>query len=416
MIQASRLTLFAIALLGWLPLLAHAQTPPGPGAKAPPITIDALTNAPDGAQANWDTWSTGTTVIEFWGTWCAPCVAAIPHINELHDHFAPKGVNFLSVTYEAPEITHNFQQRMKLNTWIGHDMDRSMVKDYAVRAWPTTFIVRDGTIVARTHPSQLTKERLAAIVAGDADPDAAQEQQPDNDRRRLGPDGRPILTGGVRPGIDPYSPIEDQPAVQVIVRPAGDQTATGFSGIALTALGADITTIVQRTHNLNAYAIGLDPALADNLANKKFDAIYRVPRDQYDALMPAIRELILAGLGVRLETESREIDAYELRIADTGLKLQDSGMDRQLGISSQTTGTSTTITSASGKMATVAGFISSTVGAPVLNRTEHEGYLFLDLQLPADIDKLRETLLDKAGLVLVPTKHEIEITIIKPAN
>lgn len=412
MIQASRLSLFAIALLGWLPVLAHAQTPPGPGAKAPPITIDALTNAPDSAQVNWEALSSGTTVIEFWGTWCAPCVAAIPHLNELHDEFAPKGVNFLSVTYEAPEITNNFQQRMKLNTWIGHDMDRSMVKDYGVRAWPTTFIVRDGTIVARTHPSQLTKERLAAIVAGDADPNAAQEQQPDNDRRRLGPDGRPILSGGVTPGIDPYSPIEDQPAVQVIVRPAGDESFTGFSGIALTALGADITAIVQRTHNLNAYAVELDPALA----GQKFDAIYRVPRDQYDALMPAIQELILAGLGVRLETETREIDAYELRIADTGLKLQDSGMDRQLGISSQTTGTSTTITSASGKMATVAGFISSTVGAPVLNRTEHEGYLFLDLELPADIDKLRETLLDKAGLILVHTKHEIEFTTIKPAS
>ena len=412
MLRTSRLSLLAITLLGCLPILAYAQTPPGPGDTAPPITIDALTNAPDGGKATWAAWSKGTTVIEFWGTWCGPCVAAIPHLNELHDEFAPKGVNFLSVTYEEPEITNTFQERMKLNTWIGHDMDRSMVKDYGVRAWPTTFIVRDGTIIARTHPNQLTKERLGAIVDGNDDPYAAREQQDDKAPGQFGPDGRPILTRGVRPGIDPYSPIEDQPAVQVIVRPAGDETFTGSSGIALTALGADITTIVQRTYNLNAYAVELDPALA----GQKFDAIYRVPRDQYDTLMPAIRELILAGLGVRLETETREVDAYELRIADTGLKLQDSGMDRQLGISSQTTGTSTTITSASGKMATVAGFISGTVGAAVLNRTEHEGYLFLDLELPADIEKLREALLDQAGLVLVPTKHEIEFTTIKPKN
>lgn len=392
--------------------IAHAQAAPGPGDKAPPITIDALTNAPDGAQANWEAWATGTTVIEFWGTWCGPCVAAIPHINELHDEFAPKGVNFLSVTFEEPTITDRFQERMKLHTWIGHDMDESMVDAYAVRGWPTTFIVRDGTIVARTHPTALTKERLATIVEGNPDPYAAQERQNQKQPGQLGPDGRPILSGGIMPGIDPYSPIEDQPAIQIIVRPAGDRSFTGSSGTALTALGATVSTIVQRTHNLLPYAVEVDPALTE----AKFDVIYRVPRDQYAALIPAVRELITAGLGVRLETEMREVDAYELRIADSGLKLKDSGMDRALGMSTMSNGMSTTITSASASMTSLVGNVAGIMGAPVLDRTEHDGYLFLDLDLTADKAKLPEELLDQAGIILVPTRHEIEFTIIKPAN
>lgn len=412
MIRIQRLALLALTLAACVADAARAQQAPGPGDAAPPITLDALTNAPEGANASWEAWSTGTTVIEFWGTWCGPCVAAIPHINELHDEFAPKGVNFLSVTYEEPAITDSFQERMKLHTWIGHDMDRSMVKDYAVRGWPTTFIVRDGTIVSRTHPTALTKERLATIVEGKPDPYAAREQASDDATGRIGPDGRPILAGRVTPGIDPYSPIEDQPAVQVIVRPAGDRSFTGASGVALTALGSNITTIIQRTYRLNAYAVGVDPALDD----KRFDVIYRVPRDQYNTLMPAVRELIAAGMGVRLESSRREIDAYELRVADSGLRLQDSGIDRQLGVSSRTTGTSTTVTSTSGKMATLAGFVSGALGVPVLDRTEHEGYLFLDLELSTDIDELRTTLLDEAGLILVPTKHEIEFTTIKSAD
>lgn len=412
MSRTHRLALLALSLTACLTSLARAQTPPGPGDKAPPISLDALTNAPDGANASWDTWSTGTTVIEFWGTWCGPCVAAIPHINELHDEFAPKGVNFLSVTYEEPTITDRFQERMKLNTWIGHDMDQSMVKDYAVRGWPTTFIIRDGTIIARTHPTALKKERLAAIVEGKDDPHPDPRSARNAPPGSIGPDGRPIVSGNILPGIDPYSPIEDQPAIQIIVRPAGNRSFTGSSGIALTALGADVSTIVERTYLLNAYAVEVDPALAD----QRFDVIYRVPRDQHAALMPAVRELITVGLGVRLETEMREVDAYELRIADTGLKLQDSGMDRQLGFSSMSNGMSTTITSTSGKLATVAGFVSGMLGAPVLDRTDHEGYLFLDLDLTADKTKLPEELLDQAGLILVPTKHEIEFAIIKPAN
>jgi|GEM_PF-3594138 len=412
MILSQRLALLTYTLTTCLAGIAHGQQAPGPGDKAPPITLDALTNAPDGARADWDAWPTGTTVIEFWGTWCAPCVASIPHINELHDEFAPKGVNFLSVTYEEPAITDRFQERMKLNTWIGHDMDRSMVKDYAIRGWPTTFVVRDGTIVARTHPSALNAERLAAIVQGDEDPYAAREQQDHNDPGQVGPDGRPILSGGVTAGIDPYSPIEDQPAIQVIVRPAGDASMSSASGVAMTALGRTASSIVIPLYNLRGYAVEVDPAVTD----QKFDVIYRIPRDQYAILIPAVRELITTGLGVRLETEMREVDAYELRIVDTGLKLRDSGTDRQLGVSSLTSDTSTTITSASASMATVVGSVAGIMGAPVLDRTDHEGYLFLELKLVADKAKLPGELLEQAGLVLVPTKHEIEFTIIKPAS
>ena len=391
---------------------AFGQAIPGPGDAAPPISIDALTNAPAGTKATWENLSDGTVVIEFWGTWCAPCIAAIPHMNELHDSFAPKGVEFLSVTFEEAAVTDSFQERRKLHSWIGHDMDRSMVKDYAVRTWPTTFVVREGVIVARTHPNDLSKDRLAALVEGRPDPAQPNPESTEVEAASVGPDGRPILSSGVQPGIDPYSPIEDQPAVQVIVRPAGDLSSTGSSGFAMTALGADVANIVRLTHNLSGYAMEVDPAVKGD----KFDVIYRMPRAQYRTLLPVVRELILAGLGVRLETETREVDAFELRIADSGLKLQDSGVDRQLGISSQTTATSTTITSASGKMATLAGFISSIVSAPVLNRTDHEGFLYFELELPTDKQELAEMLLDEAGLILVPTRHEIEFTTITPAE
>ncbi|MGD1915179.1 MAG: TIGR03435 family protein [Phycisphaerales bacterium] len=400
------------ALVACISAVATAQPAPGRGDAAPPISIDALTNASLGDQANWRAWAEGTTVIEFWGAWCAPCVAAIPHLNELHDYFAPKGVNFLSVTFEEPAITDTFQERKKLHTWIGHDMDRSMVEDYGVRSWPTTFVVRDGVIVARTHPNQLSKDRLAALVEGRPDPLQPKPAAETEAEKDLGADGRPVISGGVRPGIDPFTPIEDQPAVQVIVRPAGDYSTTTSSGMAMTALGADVANIVRMTHTLSGYAMEVDPAVPD----QKYDVIYRIPREQYPALMSSVRELILVGLGVRLETENREVDAYELRVAETGLKLQDSGMGRQMGISSQTTESATTIISSSGKMATLAAFISSNVGAPVLNRTDHEGFLFLDLELPRDKGELSKMLRQEAGLVLVPTKHEIEFTTIVPAQ
>lgn len=262
-----------------------ASAPPGPGDAAPPITLNALTNAPDGADTSWDAWGEGTTVIEFWGTWCAPCVAAIPHLNELHDAFAPKGVNFLSVTFEEPQLVDRFRQRMTINTWIGHDMDRAMVQACHVQSWPTTFIVRDGVIIARMHPAALNHDRLAAIVDGKDDPTpAAQHYGPGVVRGAGGPrgsggpgadavfgaDGRPILRDGIRLGFDPYSMLQDEePVVQVIVRKAGDMSMASFGPFFVTALGVNPGSMMAALLDQPPYAVVIDP----EVTTERFDVI-----------------------------------------------------------------------------------------------------------------------------------------------
>ncbi|MCW5757119.1 MAG: TIGR03435 family protein [Phycisphaeraceae bacterium] len=415
-VRTGWLRLFCLALAAIGPMTPGlAQNAPGPGEKAPAITLDALTNAPEGAKANWEALGRGTTVIEFWGTWCGPCVAAIPHINDLHDEFAPKGVHFLSVTYEEPELVDRFRERMPMRTWIGHDMDRDMVRAYGVRGWPTTFVVRDGVIVARTHPSSLSKERLAAMVAGKDDPAAALEQpRAAGHEARVGADGRPAFDGFVTAGIDPYSMLtkpDDQPTFQVIVRKAGDMAMGSTSGSSMTRLGSSIEGIISGLYALPSYAVEID----DTLSEKRFDVIYRVPQEQRQALMPLVREMVAAGLGVRLEKQRRVVDAWELRVAEGGLKLEP-GLDRPSGSSVTSDGTSLTVTSSSAAIANLANTLSHTMRGPVLDRTGLDGSYFLNLTLPMSADDLPKALEEAAGLVLVPTRHEIEFTIIRPAK
>ena len=107
-------------------------------------------------------------MLEFWGTWCGPCVAAIPHLNELAEATEDEDVAFLSVTFEETGIVEDFLEKLPMESWVGHDTDRTMVESFGVRGWPTTFVVRDGMVLERTHPTRLTLEKLRGFAAGDA--------------------------------------------------------------------------------------------------------------------------------------------------------------------------------------------------------------------------------------------------------
>ncbi len=125
-------------------------------------------------------------VVEFWATWCGPCVGGMPHLSELQEKYKDKGVtiigvsdeslpkvvNFLFQTYKHDGKVHNERARYTLTT----DPDQSVKRDYFQAAGqsgiPTAFVVgKDGHIEWIGHPSSMDAA-LEAVVAGTWDRDA----------------------------------------------------------------------------------------------------------------------------------------------------------------------------------------------------------------------------------------------------
>ena len=50
-------------------------------------------------------------VVEFWATWCGPCVASMPHLAELQKTYASKGVQIVSISNEDLETVVKFLDR-----------------------------------------------------------------------------------------------------------------------------------------------------------------------------------------------------------------------------------------------------------------------------------------------------------------
>src|SRR5437899_7740869 len=138
-----------------------------PGMAAPEIAIKKILQAPSDAIANLDNLRGQVVVLEFWATWCAPCLAALPHLNELADKFKDKPVRFIAVTEENEAIVAPFLKRREMKGWVGLDTDQSVTKLYANEIFPTTVVIdRNSKIVEIARPKSVTEQMLNDLLNG----------------------------------------------------------------------------------------------------------------------------------------------------------------------------------------------------------------------------------------------------------
>ncbi len=145
------LVLIAIAMtsLGSL----TAQQAPGIGEPSPAIELSAWINAPDGKAPTTASLKGKLVMLEFWGTWCGPCVRAMPHVQELHDRYSDQGLVVLAISYESTAKMKGFLAKHSYTMPVGSDPKKTVVRAYGVRSWPSTFLIgKDGSLLFKGGP------------------------------------------------------------------------------------------------------------------------------------------------------------------------------------------------------------------------------------------------------------------------
>jgi peroxiredoxin len=126
------------------------------GHEAPSFSLSTL----DSKKINLAMYAGEYVLINFWATWCAPCIEELPDLNKLHDHFKDRGLRVLTIAVDDDlETMNEIVDELNLTLPILLDTEGVVKTSYKVRAFPETFLVdREGKIRLITDPKNMIPE------------------------------------------------------------------------------------------------------------------------------------------------------------------------------------------------------------------------------------------------------------------
>ena len=116
-------------------------------------------------------------LLNVWATWCEPCRAEMPAIEQLHRQFGPRGLKIVSVSIDNPgseQLIDKFVRDFHLSFEILHDASGAIQTAYQTTGVPETFIlgkdgvIRKKVIGAADWSSAGNRALIAQLLAEDA--------------------------------------------------------------------------------------------------------------------------------------------------------------------------------------------------------------------------------------------------------
>ena len=139
---------------------------PGSSSQASDFRLDLL----DGGNIGLSDLRGKIVVLNFWASWCPPCVRELPAFERTWQEYRERGVVFMGVAVsDTPEDARHFAERAGVTYPLGLDTDGLIMSAYRVLSIPTTYIIDRNGNVARKLGGPANEGALRIFLNGQLD-------------------------------------------------------------------------------------------------------------------------------------------------------------------------------------------------------------------------------------------------------
>lgn len=387
-----------LAFSGWL----YAQESSKIGAQSPDLNFDKILNF-DMRQAKLDDFKGKIVVIDFWATWCAPCIKSFPRLESLQSKYA-SDLQIITVTDDPEERISRFLSKRDMRLPVVIDEDRKLAKIFPHRSIPHTIVIDQmGVIKAITTSSEVTEGLIKTIL---------------NEQEVALTEKRDVIN------FDPSLPLSENEnfSYQVTITPFKDgypafSNATGggvYKGRRIFATNLSARTLYEIAHR---YPPKIRTIMAVSNPEKFkwsrknaicFDLI--VPEELGDQRFDIMRNQLDTYFGLRSRIDERTLDVKVLRRTE-GIQLKIKKSDG--GTETESSYGGKGLFMKASPIANLASFLESQMNVVIADETDLRGKY--DLEIPwynESPEQIYEEL-KNIGLELTDTKREVEVLIIE---
>lgn len=91
-------------------------------------------------------------LLDFWASWCAPCKASFPKMDEIYQEYKDQGFVILAVSVDNTEKAYrSFADKSGVTFPLVHDQAKKLVKTAEIEAMPTSFMIDKQGVIRAVH-------------------------------------------------------------------------------------------------------------------------------------------------------------------------------------------------------------------------------------------------------------------------